>query len=164
MMDIRYLRRKLPHVVFLDFFLVITIYLTWKAQPDNMAHAALHVTHDKVRDKKDVRENKYNNSKEFVESECAGSDELVEPSFKRDRLREVGERFFLRDLPPVPESDDRLREEGAVTSPSARWYSSWSFTLVIFLDFVDGLCACCVYVVRPVIEEERGRTLCRLGD
>ena len=50
-------------------------------------------------------------------SALAASDELVEPSFERDRPREVAERFFLRDLPPEPESDHRLRGEGGVTSP-----------------------------------------------
>ena len=35
---------------------------------------------------------------------------------------------------------------------------------VILQDSVDDLCVCCVYVVRRVIEGERGRTLHRLGD
>ena len=51
-------------------------------------------------------------------SRLTASDELVEPSFEQDWSHEAAEHLFLRALLGESESDDKLRGDGGVTSPT----------------------------------------------
>jgi hypothetical protein len=72
-------------------------------------------------------------------SRVAASDKVVEPSFERDRPREAAERFFLRDLLGESKSDDKLRGDGGVTSP----------TLALPFCLCGGGGRCCSNAVSP---------------
>ena len=51
-------------------------------------------------------------------SRLTASDELIEPSFERDRSHEAAERLFLQALLRESESNDKLWGDGGVTSPT----------------------------------------------